>query len=92
MDKKELKHHAERLEKAIEQLKQLDDAVFEKAREQHLRMDFVRKWQLAPRSKKEKAMPAICLIGASIAQGKHSAVGKLEKELQHTLRNLERLL
>ncbi len=90
MDKKKLKHHADRLEKAIEQIKLADEKLFEKAKAENLRMDFVRKWTLSPRNKKEKSTPDIYLFGTSIAQGKISAVQKLERDLLHTIRNIER--
>ncbi|RZJ69807.1 hypothetical protein [Flavobacterium sp.] len=90
MDKKQLKHHAERLEKAIEQIREADEKLFEKAKSENLRMDFVRKWTLSPRNKKEKSLPDIYLYGTSIAQGKISAVQKLERDLLNTLRNIDR--
>ncbi|MBD3581268.1 hypothetical protein [Flavobacterium selenitireducens] len=91
MDKKQLKHHAARLEKAMESLATLDDTLIEKAREANLRLDFVRAWTIAPRSKKEKPMPPITLYGTSLVTGKTSALSKLEKDLANTLKNMERL-
>ncbi|RZJ67673.1 MAG: hypothetical protein EOO50_05165 [Flavobacterium sp.] len=91
MNKKDLLHHVERLTSAIEQLDALDESMFVQAREKNMRLDFVRKWTLAPRAKKDKPMPAICLFGSTITLGKNDARGKLEKDLEITKRNIERL-
>lgn len=91
MKKAELVKHADRLEKAIEKLKELDDAIFLKAKETNQRLDFNRAWKLSPRAVKGNPMPPICIYGTSIALGKTGAIGKLENELQNTLRNMERL-
>jgi len=91
MDKKQLKHHASRLEKAIESLGELDEALIVKAREANLRLDFIRSWTIAPRSKKVKPMPPITLFGTSLVTGRISAQAKLEKDLANTLKNIERL-
>lgn len=75
----------------MESLATLDEALIEKAKERNLRLDFVRSWTLAPRSKKVKPMPPITLFGTSLVTGKTSALAKLEKDLAHTLKNMERL-
>lgn len=90
-DPKVLKKHLDRLETALLKLKELDDAVFEQAKQQSLRLDFVRVWKLAPHSKKDKPMPPICVYGAYIAAGRAGAVAKLEKDINFTVRNIERL-
>jgi|GEM_PF-3183292 len=91
MDKKALKHHAGRLEKAMEALDLVDESLILKVFQENLRLDFVRAWKSAPRSKKEKAMPPITLYGSSLVNGRISARAKLLKDLEFTLRNLERL-
>jgi hypothetical protein len=91
MDSRDLKKHRDNLEKAIDKLPEIYDALFKMAKEKRMRLDFVRTWILAPRSKREKPMPPISLYGASIGAGKISAKRELERELQNTIRNLERL-
>ena len=91
MDKKQLRHHAVRLEKAMESLASLDESTLEKARSQNLRLDFVRSWTIAPRSKKVKPMPPITVYGTALTNGKSSILSKLEKDLVNTLKNIERL-
>lgn len=91
MQKSDLVKHRERLEKAIEKLQELDEKIFIKARDTSQRLDFVRSWKLSARAVKGNPMPAICLYGTSLAQGKAGAIGHLERELENTKRNIERL-